>query len=82
MITFHWRRCCWVANWLLLEAMVRKINLSAVFAGQCVGVTEVADRVWLISFMHFDLGYFDHESGRVKCAPNPFSAKVLPMSPG
>jgi putative transposase len=25
----------------------RKINLSTVFAGQCVGVREVADEVWL-----------------------------------
>lgn len=59
----------------------RKINLSAAFAGQNVGVREIANNIWLISFMHFDLGFFDHESGRVECAPNPFTAKVLPMSP-
>ena len=51
----------------------RKINLSAVFAGQNVGVREVAERLWLVSFMHYDLGFFDHESGGVECAPNPFS---------
>jgi putative transposase len=50
-------------------------------AAQNVGVKEVADHVWLISFMHYDLGFFDHESGRVECAPNPFSAKVSTMSP-
>ena len=59
----------------------RKINLSAAFAGQCVGVKEVAEQIWMISFMHYDLGFFDHQSGRVECAPNPFDAKVLPMSP-
>jgi putative transposase len=59
----------------------RKINLSAVFAGQNVGVREVADHLWLISFMHYDLGFFDDEFTRVECAPNPFHAKVLPMSP-
>jgi putative transposase len=59
----------------------RKINLSAVFAGQNVGVREVAEHIWVVSFMHYDLGFFDHESGRVECAPNPFAAKVLPMSP-
>lgn len=59
----------------------RKINLSVVFAGQDVGVREVADRIWLISFMHYDLGFFDDETGRVECAPNPFDGKVLPMSP-
>lgn len=59
----------------------RKINLSAVFAGQDVGVREVADHIWLISFMHYDLGFFDDQCSRVECAPNPFGAKLLPMSP-
>ena len=58
----------------------RKINLSTVFAGQNVGVKEVDEKVWLISFMHYDLGYFDHESNRFECAESPFAAKVLPMS--
>ncbi len=59
----------------------RKINLSQVFAGQNVGVREVADHIWLISFMHYDLGFFDDETSRVECAPNPFSAKVSTMCP-
>jgi putative transposase len=58
----------------------RKINLSTVFAGQNVGVKEVDEKVWLISFMHYDLGFFDHESNRFECAESPFAAKVLPMS--
>ena len=48
---------------------------------QNVGVKEVSDKIWLVSFMHYDLGFFDHEVGRVECAPNPFGAKLLPMSP-
>jgi putative transposase len=59
----------------------RKINLSGVFAGQNVGVKEIADHVWLISFMHYDLGFFDDQTSRVECAPNPFSAKVSTMCP-
>jgi putative transposase len=59
----------------------RKINLSQVFAGQNVGIKEVAEKIWLVTFMHYDLGFFDHEAGRVECAPNPFGAKLLPMSP-
>lgn len=59
----------------------RKINLSHVFAGQNVGIKEVSDKIWLVSFMHYDLGFFDDEAGRVECAENPFGAKVLPMSP-
>jgi putative transposase len=40
----------------------RKINLSKVFAGQNVGVKEIADQIWLVSFMEYDLGFFDHET--------------------
>src|SRR5580658_6916496 len=57
----------------------RKINLSVVFAGQNVGVKEVSDKIWLVSFMKYDLGFFDHEVGRVTSVENPFDAKVLPM---
>ena len=34
----------------------RKINLSIVFAGQNVGVKQVSDKIWLVSFMKYDLG--------------------------
>jgi putative transposase len=37
----------------------RKVNLSQVFAGQEVGVRQVQARIWLVTFMHYDLGYFD-----------------------
>ena len=59
----------------------RKINLSIVFAGQNVGVKQVGERVWLVSFMKYDLGFFDDETGRVTSVENPFDAKVLPMCP-
>jgi putative transposase len=57
----------------------RKINLSHVFAGQNVGVTQVGERIWLVTFMHYDLGYFDDESCRLEPIDNPFGPKVLPM---
>jgi putative transposase len=59
----------------------QKIHLSTVFAGQNVGIKEIADKIWLVSFMHYDLGFFDHETCRLGSAENPFGAKVLPMSP-
>ena len=59
----------------------RKINLSTVFAGQLVGITEVSDQIWLVSFMNYDLGYFDEDEHRVEPIANPFAPKVLPMSP-
>jgi putative transposase len=59
----------------------RKINLSKVFAGQDVGVKQVSDRIWLVTFMDYDLGYFDDETCRLEPIQNPFGPKVLPMSP-
>jgi putative transposase len=58
-----------------------KINLSLVFAGQNVGVKQIDERIRLVSFMHYDLGFFDDETCRLESAPNPFQGKVLPMSP-
>jgi putative transposase len=57
----------------------RKVNLSHVFAGQNVGVTQVGDRIWLVTFMQYDLGYFDDETCRLEPIENPFGPKVLPM---
>ena len=53
----------------------RKINLSTVFAGQNVGIREVDDKIWLVSFLDYDLGFFDEEVGRVEPGPNPFVPK-------
>jgi transposase InsO family protein len=50
----------------------RKISLSRSFAGQMVGIREVEDNIWLVSFMDYDLGFFDHEEGRVEPTANPF----------
>jgi putative transposase len=58
-----------------------KINLSQAFAGQKVGVKQVEEKIWLVSFMRYDLGFFDHETCRIESAENPFTANVLPMSP-
>ena len=55
----------------------RKINLSAAFAGQTVGVREVEDPIWLVSFLDYDLGYFDNERGRMEPGPNPFTPNKL-----
>ena len=58
----------------------RKINLSTVFAGQTVGVKQVDERIWLMTFMQYDLGFFDDETCRLEPAEYPFQAKVLPVS--
>ena len=59
----------------------QKINLSTVFAGQNVGVKQVSERIWLVTFMDYDLGFFDDEPCRIESAINPFEPRVSPMSP-
>jgi hypothetical protein len=61
--------------------MGRKVSFSHVFSGQDVGISEVADGIWLVSFMSYDLGYFDLEANRVEPLENPFGSKVSPMCP-
>jgi len=57
----------------------RKINLSMVFSGQNVGVKQVSERIWLVTFMQYDLGYFDDETCRLEPIENPFGPTVLPV---
>ena len=58
----------------------QKVNLSTVFAGQNIGIKEIEDRIWIVSFMQYDLGYFDHQTCRLEPLENPFGPKVSPMS--
>jgi transposase InsO family protein len=58
----------------------KKINLSKSLAGQAVGVKEVDNGIWLVSFMEYDLGYIDLEEKSLQPLDNPFGAIVLPMS--
>ena len=69
----------------------KKINVSTVLAGQRLGVKEVDDGIWLVSFMHYDLGYIDLEQRTLQTIDSPRLArgchpclrdKPLPMSPG
>jgi transposase InsO family protein len=58
----------------------KKINLSTCLAGQAVGIKEVDQGIWLVSFMDYDLGYIDLEEKTLQPLDNPFGPKVLPMS--
>ena len=69
----------------------KKINFSQAFAGQAVGIKEVHDDIWLVSFMDYDLGHFDLETRVLEPLENPFGPKSVthvvgklcnPMSPG
>jgi transposase InsO family protein len=58
----------------------KKINISTVLAGQRLGIKEVDEGIWLVSFMHYDLGYIDLEQKTLQPADNPFGPGVSPMS--
>jgi hypothetical protein len=59
-----------------------KINLSTVFAGQAVGIKEVQDDIWLVSFMDYDLGYFDLETRMLEPMDHPFGPSLSPCVAG
>ena len=42
-----------------------------------MGIKEVSDKIWLVSFMQYDLGFFDHETCRLETVNNPFEAKSV-----
>jgi len=60
--------------------MRKKINVSTVLAGQRLGLKEVEDGIWLVSFMHYDLGYIDLEQRTLQTIDNPFGTRLSPMS--
>ena len=55
----------------------KKVNLSTVFSGQNVGVKEVSDGIWLVSFMDYDLGYFDEENTKLEPLDYPFAPEIV-----
>ena len=57
----------------------KKINISTVMAGQRLGIKEVEDGIWLVSFMRYDLGYIDLEQKTLQTIDNPFGARLSPM---
>ncbi len=68
----------------------KKINMSTVLAGQRLGIKEVDDGIWLVSFMHYHLGYIDLEQRTLQtldtrsargCHPC-FRNVLSPMCPG
>ena len=58
----------------------KKINISTVLAGQRLGLKEVDDGIWLVSFLHYDLGYIDLEQRTLQTIDNPISTRLSPMS--
>jgi transposase InsO family protein len=57
----------------------RRVVISTVFAGQRLGLREVDTDVWLVSFMHYDLGYIDLEARTLQTIDTPFGSRVSPI---
>jgi transposase InsO family protein len=57
----------------------RAVFIASVFGGQRLGLREVDNDVWLVSFMHYDLGYIDLEDCKLQTIDTPFGSRVSPM---
>src|SRR5271166_122975 len=58
----------------------KRINVSTVLAGQRLGIKEVDDGIWIVSFMSYDLGFIDLEQKTLQPLDNPFGLRLSPMS--
>ena len=58
----------------------KKINISTVLAGQRLGIKEVDDGIWLVTFIDYDLGYIDLEQRSLQAIDNPVGPRLSPMS--
>ena len=58
----------------------KRVNISTVLAGQRLGIKEVDDGIWLVSFMSYDLGFIDLEQKTLQPLDNPFGPRLSPMS--
>jgi hypothetical protein len=54
----------------------KRINLSTSLEGQAVGIKEVDEGIWLVSFMDYDLGYIDLEEKTLQPLNNPFGPRL------
>ena len=57
----------------------KKVNISTALAGQKLGIKEVDEGIWLVSFMRYDLGYIDLEQKTLQTIDNPFGSRLSPM---
>jgi hypothetical protein len=55
----------------------KRIKISTVLAGQQPGVKEVDEGIWLASFMHYDLGYFDLKQKTLQPPRQPVRHEIV-----
>ena len=55
-------------------------KMATAVAGQKPGIKEVDEGIWIVSFMHFALGFIDLEQKTLQPPDNPFGTRMSPMS--
>jgi len=55
----------------------KRVNISTVLAGQRLGIKEVDDGIWILSFLHYDLGLIDLEQKTLQPLDNPPRHRVV-----
>jgi hypothetical protein len=58
----------------------KPVNISTVLAGQRLGIKEVDDGIWIVSFMSYDLGFIDLEQKTLQPSDNPLGPRMSPTS--
>ena len=58
----------------------KRVNVSTVLAGQRLGIKEVDEGIWIVTFMSYDLGFIDLEQKTLQPLDNPFGPRLSPMS--
>lgn len=53
-----------------------KIHVSNAFANQPIGLREVDDRIWEVSFMDYEIGFFDEYGRKFSPKLDPFGIKL------
>ena len=56
--------------------IARRSTSQPCWQAKRLGIKEIDDGIWLVSFMHYDLGYFDLEQKTLQTLDNPFGTVV------
>jgi hypothetical protein len=65
------------------EIRRKKINISTVLAGRTLGIKELDDGVWLVSFVYYvyyDVGYIDLEQRTLQPVDDPYARRLSLVS--
>ena len=69
-----------VQRWPISRAEVGASLTSPAWQSLRLGIKEVDDGIWIVSVMHYDLGFIDLEQKTLQPLDNPFGPRLLPMS--